>query len=65
MGAVGNIGTQCGGEVVKVITAIYQCSSPANTGKGACSPDPNIQSPLNVSKRSTEKEQQKSGMEID
>lgn len=44
MGVVGSIGTQCSGEVVRVTTAIYQCSSPANTGKRACvicSPDPN------------------------
>lgn len=58
MGADGIIRTQCSGEGVRVTTAIYQGSSPANTGKGACvicSPDPNIQSPLNASKKAKKK----------
>lgn len=39
------------GEGVRVTGVTYQCSSPADTGKGAyeiCSPDPNIHSPLNA-----------------
>lgn len=54
MGTEWSTDRQFTGEGVRVTGVNYQCSFPANTGKGAygiCSPDPNIHSPLNASKK--------------
>lgn len=59
MGAEGSTDKQFTAEGVRVTEVIYQCSSPANTGKGAygiCSPDPNIHSPLNASKKKKQRD---------
>jgi len=54
VGTEGSTDRRLTGEGVRVTGVTYQCSSPANTGEGAYgirSPDPNIHSPLNASKK--------------